>query len=441
MDEDEIRTFADGRPAVPPYGAEARARARERLLTEARGGGRFRLPRFGWQAAAAFGVTVVLVGGVAVALTNRGAGGDGTAMSATETVSVSSSDELTPRPGQFILVESDTMYGSMTADQNSGEPTRHLYRTHRKIWQSVDGSANGLLLIEGREPQPWPGTQLPENAKNWQGSDWHTLPSCASRTDDYRTDYAYLSTLPTDVAGMRARLYKMPATAGDTKGAENDRAAFDHLMDLVRETYLPKAQRDALFEAAKSIPGVQVAEGVADSAGRKGVALGRVDPQGVLTQGIFDPATHLFMGERQTVVDDKIAQAPKGSVLGLTAQLKVSVVDALPQATPKDEGQVACAPSSAEPAPGETSSAVPSESPSDEGGPEPVPTMTVSLRATDDSTAPPEPVISTEPSTAPAVPPTATARPSIGQTAPPTASVRPSDESAPPTAKASPAGK
>ncbi|MFI7125294.1 CU044_5270 family protein [Nonomuraea sp. NPDC050153] len=431
MDEDEIRTFADGRPAVPPYGAEARARARERLRAEARGGGRFRLPGFGWQAAAAFGVTVVLVGGVAVALTNRGAGGDGPATSVTETVSVSSSDELTPRPGQFILVESDTMYGSMTAGQNS-EPTRHLYRTHRKIWQSVDGSANGLLLIEGREPLPWPGRQLPEDAKNWQGSDWHTLPSCAPRTDDYRTDYAYLSTLPTDVAGMRARLYKMPASAGDAKGAENDRAAFDHLMDLVRETYLPKAQRGALFEAAKSIPGVQVAEGVEDSAGRKGVALGRVDPQGVLTQGIFDPATRLFMGERQTVVDDKIAQAPKGSVLALTAQLKVSVVDALPQATPKDEGQAACAPSSAEPAPGETSSVAPSESPSDETVTEPVPTMTVSLEATDGTTAPPEPAISTKPSNGPVAPPTASA--------PPTVTEGPY-QPAPATAKASPAGK
>ncbi|MEV4011941.1 CU044_5270 family protein [Nonomuraea angiospora] len=436
MDEDEIRMFADGRPAVPPYGAQARATARERLLAEARDGGRFRLLGFGWQAAAAFGVTVALVGGVAVALTNQGNGGTGPATAVTQSAAVSSSDEPAPRPGQFILIESDTMYGSMSAGQ-SGETTRHLYRTHRKIWQSVDGSANGLLLIEGREPKPWPGEQLPADAKNWQGSDWHVLPSCPSQTGENRTDYAYLSTLPTDVAGMRARLYRMPAAAGEAKGEEKDRAAFDHLTDLVRETYLPKAQRDALFEAAKTIPGVQVAEGVADSAGRKGVALGRVDPQGILRQAIFDPATHVFMGERETAVDDRLARAPKGSVLALTAQFSASVVDVLPQATPSDKAQAACAPSSAEPAasPG---------APSDGAVSEPVPTMTVTLEATEDPSAT-VPTISVRPSDEASRPePTASVRPSDEVSRPePTASVRPSDEASPaqPTAKASPAGK
>ncbi|MFF4617191.1 CU044_5270 family protein [Nonomuraea jabiensis] len=440
MDEDEIRTFADGRPAVPPYGAEARATARERLLAEARGGGRFRLPGFGWQAAAAFGVTVALVGGVAMALTNQGHGGTGPATAVTQSAAVSSSDELAPRPGQFILIESDTMYGSMSADQ-SGKTSRHLYRTHRKIWQSVDGSANGLLLIEGREPRPWPGEQLPEEAEDWQGSDWHVLPFCTSRPAGNRTDYAYLSTLPADVAGMRARLYQMPAGAGDAKGGENDRAAFDHLTDLVRETYLPKAQRDALFEAAKSIPGVQVTEGVEDSAGRKGVALGRVDPQGVLRQAIFDPATHVFMGERETVVDDRLAQAPKGSVLALTAQLKVSVVDVLPQTTPSDKGQdAACAPVGAEPATSPGNSAAPE--PDDSAVSEPVPTMTVSLEATSDPSAgEPVPTISLEPSQAPAPEPTAGVEPSQGPAPEPTASVEPSQGPARATAKASPAGK
>ncbi|MFI6734609.1 CU044_5270 family protein [Nonomuraea sp. NPDC050451] len=426
MDEEEIRMFADGRPAVPPYGAEARATARERLLAEARDGGRFRLPRFGWQAAAAFGVTIALVGGVAVAMTNQGHRGTGPATAVTQSAAVSSSDELAPRPGQFILIESDTMYGAMSAEQ-SGETSRHLYRTHRKIWQSVDGSANGLLLIEGREPQPWPGEQLPADAKDWQGSDWHVLPSCPSQLGEHRTDYAYLSTLPTDVAGMRARLYQMPAAAGEAKGDESDRAAFDHLTDLVRETYLPKAQRDALFEAAKSIAGVQVTEGVEDSAGRKGVALGRVDPQGILRQAIFDPVTHMFMGERHTVVDDRLARAPKGSVLALTAQFNASVVDVLPQATPSAKGEAACAPASAEPATSPESSAAPE--PSDDVVSEPVPTLTVTLEATEDPSAP-APTITVKPSDAPPRPER-------------TVTVKPSDEASPaqPTAKASPAGK
>ncbi|MEV4108608.1 CU044_5270 family protein [Nonomuraea sp. NPDC049695] len=387
-DEDEIRLFADGRPTVPPFGAEARARARQRLLAEARGGGRFRLPSFGWQAAAAFGATVVLVGGVAVALSNQGQGGTNPATSVTQSAavassvasSVPSSDELNPRPGQFIEIESDTMYGSFSFGKK-GENSRYLYKTHRKIWQSVDGSADGLLLIEGREPQPWPGMTLPKEAKDWKGSDWHALPVCSGPQGDRRTDYAYLSSLPTDADGMRTRLYEMNKLyVGDGKGVDNDRAAFDHVTDLVRETYMPKAQRDALFEAARTIPGVQVAEGVEDAAGRKGVALGQVDPQGILRQAIFDPVTHLFMGERHTVVDEKRAQAPKDSVLALTSQLKVSVVDELPQAKVR-EGDTSCASATFEETTPSPSGTV-TPSPSDDAmtqTPEPLPTMTVTL--------------------------------------------------------------
>ncbi|MEV6984138.1 hypothetical protein AB0M95_23185 [Sphaerisporangium sp. NPDC051017] len=53
---------------------------------------------------------------------------------------------------------------------------------------------------------------------------------------------------------------------------------------------------------------------------------------GILEQHIFDPETFTYLGERGMVVDAKTAGAPVGSVLALTAQLKVSVVDALPEA-------------------------------------------------------------------------------------------------------------
>ncbi|NRQ38680.1 CU044_5270 family protein, partial [Nonomuraea sp. NN258] len=342
--DDEIRTFADGRPAVPPYREQARARARERLIEEARGRRGFRLPRLGWQAVAAFGVTVALVGGVTVALSNQGGqsitatpGGDQSAVMAGTDFA-----ELDPRPGQFILVESDTMYGSF-AFGDEGKETRHLYRTHRKIWQSVDGAADGLLYIEGREPRPWPdGRELPASARGWQGADWSPLASCPGTLGPAaRRDYAYLSTLPADPAKMREHLYRASAPSPG-KDVDADQAAFTHAGDLVRETYLPKAQRDALFEAVKTIPGVQVADGVADSAGRTGVALGLPESDGTLSQLIFDPATHLVLGERATVVDPAAAQAPAGSVVALTAQLKISVVDSLPRQLPRDPKDVTC---------------------------------------------------------------------------------------------------
>ncbi|MEV6149736.1 CU044_5270 family protein [Nonomuraea sp. NPDC052129] len=309
------------------------------LLREAREGRGFRFPKLGWQAAAAFGVTVALVGGVAVALSAQQPKLGVATSAATQSAAVSDG-ELQPRPGQFIMVASDTMYSSFT--QTSGKMTRYLYRTHREIWQSADASADGLLLIAGLKPKPCPGEPLPEEARKWKGESWMQLASCPDRLAAFRTDYAYLSTLPDDPAAMRASLYKRQSAQSGGKG-EADREAFVSAGDLVRETYMPKAQRDALFEAAKEIPGVRVADGVEDSAGRQGVALGR-ESQGILEQLIFDRDTHVLLGERQTVVDVKAAGAPVGSVLALTAQLKVAVGNRLPEQAGKAEKDSSCMP-------------------------------------------------------------------------------------------------
>ncbi|MFF0865507.1 CU044_5270 family protein [Nonomuraea sp. NPDC003560] len=383
--DDEIRTFADGRPPAPPYEPQARARARERLLAEARGGRRLRLPRLGWQTAAAFGATVVLVGGVAVALSGQG----GTDARPATSVMLSAG-ELNPRPDQFILIESDTMYGSQSIDSSGGQ-SRYLYRQHRRIWKSVDGSKDGLLQIEGREPRPWPGEPLPAEATSRRGSEWNRLASCPDLRGPYRDDYAYLSTLPADATAMRDRLYQS-APKGD-KDVDPDAVAFTRAGDLVRENYLPKAQREALFEAVKAIPGVEAAEGVADSSGRVGVALGRVADWGVREELIFDPAGHTFLGERQVVVDAK-AGAPKDSVVALTAQLDVSVVDALPEA-PDAAADASCMPETQAPTP------IPSESGSTT---EKLPTAEATITFTP------------EPTSVPAVEPTAEPKPTVTRT-------------------------
>ncbi|MEU8110152.1 CU044_5270 family protein [Nonomuraea muscovyensis] len=365
--DDEIRVFAAGRPAAPPYSDEARARARDRLLREARGqargqGGlrRPRLGRFrpGWQAVAAFGITVTLVGGVAVALSGQRTGPDAA-------TSVTRADdafpELHPRPGQFVLVESDTMYASLTIHE--GGESRHLRRSHRKIWQSVDGSADGLLVIEGREPKPYPGeTELPKDATNWRGSDWVTLAFCPRVEAVYRDSFAYLSTLPAEPAAMREQLYREQSRPSTEE--ESDLRAFRVAAEMLREGYLPRAQRDALYEAVRTIDGVTEVEGVADSAGRRGVALGLTEARlGVREEIIFDPVTRMMLGERATVVDESVAKAPKGGVVAHTAQLKVSVVEEVPEppaGTPRSE----CMPSpskapSAQPtAPSDTPAAV-----------------------------------------------------------------------------------
>ncbi|MFC4591422.1 CU044_5270 family protein [Sphaerisporangium corydalis] len=329
--DDEIEIFTAGRPAAPPYPSEAREEARRNLLAEG-GRRRFRTPRFGWQAAGAFGLTVALIGGIALALpswTGGSAARPGAA--ATESASVASSQgmgELSPKPGQFLLFESETMYTAEYAGDSTGTDTaRYLYRTQRKIWSSADGSAPGLLSITGLEPRALPGLPLPAEATRDERESWHQIAGhCPGSPDVFRTDYAYLSGLPSDGPAMRDYLYER-----DHGGQSADDGVFTAVGDLTRENYMPRAQRQALFEAAKTIPGVKVADGVKDAAGRAGVAVGR-EENGVLTQLVFDPDTFLFLGERGTVVDEKTGRAPVGTVVALTAQLKVSVVDRLPEA-------------------------------------------------------------------------------------------------------------
>jgi len=377
--DDEFKDFVDGRPAVPPYRPEARAQARERLLREAHRG--FRLPRLGWQAVATFGVTITLVGGVAVALAGQGGGPEGTSTAGTvNRTAAQYFPELHPKPGQFILIESDTMYGA-TVGRADGEPTRHLYRTHRKIYQSVDGQAPGLLLIDGLEPKPWPGEELPADARRSEPSFRSWVAPCPGRRDDY----SYLSTLPADPKRMRERFYQ------DDPGDRNaDEMAFDAAGELVRETYLPKAQREAVFEAIKAIPGVEEAQGVQDSAGRSGVALGR-PMSGTLHQLIFDPETRTLLGERGTVVDAKAAGAPVGSLVAHTAELSVTVVDKLPEVSGVD-GDGSCAP---EPVPAEpTSSPTATMRPQPDDEPVDEPSTAATMRPQPDD----EPV--DEPSTA-----------------------------------------
>lgn len=378
MDE-EIKIFADARPVVPPYREEARRAARQALLDAAtglgdsrhrgslwsalrmagRGGNRppGQLWRFGWQVAGAFGVTLALVGGVSVVLARQEppATGQNVAAPLEESAKVVDTHfpELHPKPGQYVLIKSQTMY---TAEVD-GEV--YLYRTERSLYRSADGNAAGLIQIKALPPKPYPGRSLPPVARN-EGTgtvEWLEIArQCPGWSSDARRDYAYLSGLPADPDGMRDFLYRKAAQKDDP-----DSAAFDNAGDLVRETYMPKAQREALFTAIAAIPGVERAEGVQDSAGREGVALGR-QVGGVLTQLIFDPETFAFLGERGTVVKDEFYGAPAGSLVAHTAQMSVEVVDRLPKVS-LPEPDSSCEMSISTPEPTPEVSVSPSEEP------------------------------------------------------------------------------
>ncbi|GGS47279.1 hypothetical protein GCM10010156_02530 [Planobispora rosea] len=350
MNEDEIRLVAELRPDAPPYDPGAKAAARRGLAAAAAS----RPPsRSAWRRppmmmlagalAATAAVTVTTLATGAGRGPERGPAGQ-VVVTLPKVAPVSASEvldraaraaartDLDPRDEQFVKVESETMYrafdmGGVSPGTGETVPeTRHLYRTKRVIWQSADGTRDGVLRIEHLEPEAYPGWPIPERARRQAGQvEMLPLPVCEPLPDHLRRDYAALKRLPSDAEAMRAHLYK-----GDPGDGSPDEAAWERVGEMVRETYLPAAQRAALFRAAATIPGVGMVNDAEDAAGRTGIAVGRIGRDGVRADLVFDPESYELLGEREVVVDEKLAQAPEGSLFASTAQLSVTVVDEVP---------------------------------------------------------------------------------------------------------------
>ncbi|MFI6812317.1 hypothetical protein ACIBG7_07910 [Nonomuraea sp. NPDC050328] len=286
--DDEVRIFAEHRPEAPPYPERARQALRARLLAD-RSPARAatpRWPRWLGPVAAVFAVTVVLVGGVAVRV-----GGPGDIRGA----AVGGLEELDPRPGQLIMIESLVNTPSVPS---AATPQPSAGIRYERVWQPVDGD-HGVGLVEtGVDgiPLPPPG--------RFAGT------PCPPIEDGARVDYAYLRSLPAEPGAMRAWMERRAAGA-PLGGLELPR--------LLEQTYMPFAQRKAAFEALKGLPGWEVEAEVRDALGRPGTALGR-RVGGYLDQLVFDPESYLVLGRRVTAT-----QTQHGRVAGMVTLLTARV--------------------------------------------------------------------------------------------------------------------
>jgi hypothetical protein len=218
---------------------------------------------------------------------------------------------LTARPDQFVYVDSLVAWAGASMPANTADKATYQppVEKDRRIWLSVDGTRDGLLrekavhqadagnkLVLDDVPLPVQGNPIPAYARN----------------------------LPTDAKGMRDFLY----TGGNSKHSA-DSSAWTKIGDTLREQYVPPASVAAMFEAAATIPGTSVVH-QADLAGRKGIAVSRVEA-GTRHDLIFDATTYHFLGERDVVVSNEAAPFPKNAVIGWTAQLKIAIVDRVGQ--------------------------------------------------------------------------------------------------------------
>jgi hypothetical protein len=155
------------------------------------------------------------------------------------------------------------------------------------------------------------------------------------------------SAVPTDPDGLLAAVYRLvedpacaPIPVGDTV---QDRAFM--LIDGMLQAVQPPEVRAALYQALAKIPGVTVAQGATDAAGRQGVAFVRaaaIEGPGssawLRLELILDRDSHTYLGARHVVTRDHfIPDTPsgskgtrfrKGQVLVSRAQLALAVVDA-----------------------------------------------------------------------------------------------------------------
>lgn len=232
------------------------------------------------------------------------------------------SSQPVPRPGQFIYVTSVTTYVSSEIGP-AGEKS-WLYRTKRQIWQSADGQRAGLLQIVDRGNVKLPWGPVPP-ADSGTAADWTSLPpsSCPGAAPA-RSTYAFLASLPTDPAGLRAWLYQHP----DGQNAA-DAQAWTDIGDMLREMLVPPKLAAALFRVAATIPGATVVPHATNAVGRTGVAVSRSG-----MELIFDPRTYQLIGEGGVLTKAVRGEGPAGTVIAATAQLTETVVSHLPDVPP-----------------------------------------------------------------------------------------------------------
>ncbi|WP_406064442.1 CU044_5270 family protein [Streptomyces sp. NBC_01077] len=189
------------------------------------------------------------------------------------------------RAGQYVYIETRSANTHVrTVDGEStlvGEPLHT-----RQSWRSPDGLRGWLIE---------PGNTGPEGI-TLGGSDETgnvPVPHLGAPSHDY------LASLPTDPDALLRKIYKETEGQGNGK----DQQAFTTIGDLLVESWPSPKLTAALYRAAAKIPGVVMVDSATDAAGRKGVAVARLDEtSGQRTEWIFDSKTLTFLGERTVQV-------------------------------------------------------------------------------------------------------------------------------------------
>ncbi|MEV0195904.1 CU044_5270 family protein [Nonomuraea sp. NPDC050691] len=322
----EFDLINEVRPEVAPYDPGTKALARHRLLMAGRS-------RWSWRKPYTFAVAGGLALAVGLVMVKVPPASNPShemkLLSAAEVLhraARAAVDEIEPRADQYIVVKTlQTSDYSLAPYDKSRE---HYYsRFKDTVWLRAGERQRGQFADGVREhtviePLAYAGRPIPKSAYKTMGTT--VDPICKG----WKNDYPTIKRLPTDVEGMRAHLDAMWKPKADKL---TPFLAYLAARELLWQTYLPAAQRSALYQALSTFPGITIDEEVQDAAGRKGIGVGFVSPDGLRWELIFDRDTYALLGDRNVVVDAKAAKSPAGTLVAATAQLEISVADSAPK--------------------------------------------------------------------------------------------------------------
>jgi hypothetical protein len=294
--------------------AEARARARGRLLRHIRRSGFARRRPL---LVSAIGIAILVAGAAFFGLGDHGHGTQ-SAAAARVLRHAAGVARVQPAPvtlerGQFWYSKSVNAYQVISGGTH---PWVALDPKVREIWQ---GPTGGLL----RETSAPPRFLSELDREHWIAAGRPRI-SAASSTQKLPPPPAL--DLPTDPVALYAKLHD--EAVGNSNGTETE--MLTEVGDALRETDESPALRAALYEVAARIPGIELLGPTTDRLGRAGVAVAYSSSSAhERHELIFDPRTSALLGEQYESLDGNVFGYPAGTVTGYATYVSTGVVDAL----------------------------------------------------------------------------------------------------------------